>query len=66
MVNVALAYSEVLQLQGQTDKAILVVEDVIEKLKKDMKDIEESNEDNNISYNWDALDPNSETTSKKN
>ena len=65
VVSVALAYSEVLQLQGQTDKAVLVVEDAIEKLKKDMKDIEESNEDNNISYNWDVLDPNSEITAKK-
>jgi len=65
VVSVALAYSEVLQLQGQTDKAVLVVEDAIEKLKKDMKDIEESNVDNNISYNWDVLDPNSEITAKK-
>ena len=65
VVSVALAYSEVLQLQGQTDKAILVVEDAIEKLKKDMKDIEESNEDNDISYNWDVLDHNLEITTKK-
>jgi hypothetical protein len=41
------------------------VEDAIEKLKKDMKDIEESNVDNNISYNWEVLDPNSEITAKK-
>ena len=71
VVSVALAYSEVLQLQGQTDKAIILVEDVIDKVKKDMKDqtssttVSNKGSDSNNTYNWELFDANSEVTCKK-
>lgn len=66
VVSVALAYSEVLQLQGQSEKAIKIVEEAIEKLKLDMKDIlNDDSKSVTTSYNWDGLDSNSEVTSKK-